>query len=468
MRGRLLGLGACVQVLLAAGGARMALAAGVEHPDLGTVGLGRAGAFAANPYDGFALEYNPAGFADQRGFHFTLAASWSWQGLTFAPAGGAASVSNDAPPFLEPGGAVSYGFGPVGPLRGLTVAFGAVGPSAIGKESYDPAGPQRYALISTDFFIVYYSAAVAAKLTSWLSAGVTLQLVHGTARFSQAVYSGPVPGTAPAYDTIANVDVSNGAAPTGVFGVTVRPSARVVVGASYRPHFTFDANGSLTTVLPPAAMMNGVQKPDGTAAEFLLTLADVLRLGTEVTVTPRLVVEGDVVVERWNPLKTIEIHPQGITVTNTGIIPPLTKPLPNIVFPKDFETSVSVRVGGEYALIPARLTVRGGYLHETSAIPLSSTNVDFGNWDRDMVAVGASFTFPLQGVPLTVDVAYAHHFLSTRTVTSSTATQVVTPCLLPGCTDTQPTVVGNGTYSGALDVLALSLRLALDARWLAP
>src|SRR5437016_2854128 len=85
-----------------------AFAAGVEHPDLGTIALGRGGAYAADPMDGLALQYNPAGFANQRGLRVTVDANLSWQRLSFTPAGGGPSAANDAPPFVEPGGAVSF------------------------------------------------------------------------------------------------------------------------------------------------------------------------------------------------------------------------------------------------------------------------------------------------------------------------------------------------------------------------
>ena len=46
-------------------------------------------------------------------------------------------------------------------------------------------------------------------------------------------------------------------------------------------------------------------------------------------------------------------------------------------------------------------------------------------------------------------------------MTDSGIKQVVTPCLTPGCADPVPTVVGDGTYEAALDVLSASLRFAL-------
>ena len=162
-------------------------AAGVEHPDVGTVPLGRGGAYAADPDGGLAIVYNPAGLARQAGLRVTLDASLAWQHLTFTPTMGEPSVSNGAGPFLAPAFAVSYGLGTVGPLAGLTFAAGATGPTAIGKLEYPANGAQRYALVSSDTQIVYWSAAVAAAFNRWLAAGVTLQLVQGRARFVQDV-----------------------------------------------------------------------------------------------------------------------------------------------------------------------------------------------------------------------------------------------------------------------------------------
>lgn len=54
-----------------------AFAAGIEYPDNGTLAIGRGGAYAANPEDGLAFQYNPAGLAQQRGPRLTLDARMS-------------------------------------------------------------------------------------------------------------------------------------------------------------------------------------------------------------------------------------------------------------------------------------------------------------------------------------------------------------------------------------------------------
>ncbi len=445
-----------------------AFAAGIEHPDLGTIAIGRGGAYAAAPTDGLAMQYNPAGFAAQHGLRLTLDANMSFQQLSFAAASGG-SASNSAGGFLVGAPIISYGLGPVGPLSALTFAIGFTTPSAIGKQTYpgthppampllDAQDPQRYAIMSTDYFIVYYSAAIAASYKDWFSAGVTLQLVHGSAKFSQAVWTGTGAGTDPFQDAVANVDVSNGVVPTAVFGVTVRPVPKLALGASYRPRFDFLAHGTLTTEIPANQVVALGLQVVGNSTDFFLRFPDVIRFGAQYAFNSRLLVEADVVGELWSELHTIEIRPQDIHITSTSF--KTDKALPNIIFQKDYQDSISVRVGGDYQLLPGRLTVRAGYLHETSAIPLKSVSVDFGNWQRDVVSVGATVKI-WRG--LSASAAYAHHFIADQNVTDSKVVQVVTPCVLATmCSPPDPTVVGKGIYKASLDVASLSLGVILD------
>lgn len=452
-----------------------AFAAGIEHPDIGTIAIGRGGAYAAAPTDGLAMQYNPAGFAAQHGLHLTLDANLAWQQLSFAPATGGDTVSNSAGPFLVGAPIASYGFGRVGPLSALTVALGFTTPSAIGKETYPGThrpvpplpteqDPQRYALMSSDFFIIYYSAAIAASYHDWLSAGVTFQLVHGTAKFSQAVWSGGAAGTDPTNDSIANVDVTSGWIPTAVFGVSVRPPPipKLALGLSYRPRFDFNAHGTLTTELPTGPLTSVAQvSVTGNSTDFFLRFPDVIRFGAQYQINSRLLVEADLVGELWSELQTIEIRPVDIHIKSISFN--TDRALPNIIFPKDYQDSLSVRLGGDYDLLPGRLTVRAGYLHETSAIPLKSVSVDFGNWTRDVVSVGATVKI-WRGI--NASVAYAHHFIADQNVTDSNVKQVVTPCVtsttVMTCIEAQPTVVGNGLYKASLDLASLSLGMTLD------
>ena len=451
LRRVLLALACACTVTLPA--SRGAWAAGIEYPDNGTISIGRGGAHAANPEDGLALQYNPAGLAQQRGLRLMMDGRMSNQNLVFASsAPGAAVVSNTAGPFFGPSAILSYGLGEVGPLSELTFAIGGTGPSSIGKTTFPVDGAQRYAITSTDYFIGYYSASVAAGYKDWLRLGITGQLVQGSATFKQAVWSGT--GTGPyngindtSFDANASVSGSSGFIPTFVAGLTVLPHKDWAIGLSYRPKIAFDAAGTLT-ITPPDLMKDAV-KQEGNKANLLLNFADTVRLGVQYQVSPRLKVELDGVFERWSQLPEIRVKTHDIYVS----LGSSKGKVNDIVFHKDFQDSFSARIGADWQLLPNRLTVRGGYLHETSAIKDDHRDVDFGNWQRDAVSIGTSVH--LFGAWL--DLAYAHHFIPTQTVTDSKVVQQVSPTI--GAAVSTSSVVGNGTYSASMDILSASLRI---------
>jgi len=256
-------------------------AAGIEAPDVGAIATGRGGADAARPLDGLAFQYNPAGLAWQPGLRVTLDGRWAWQQLSFQPAGSDQSVSRQGGSFLVPAGFVSYGFRPQGPVA-ITAGLGATGPSAIGKSQFPADGPQRYALIDSDYFIAYGSASLAASWRDRVALGLTFQLVHGHAHFSQAVWSGTDAGTDPAFDSLATVDVKNGYTPTAVIGASARVTERISVGASVRPAFTFVGKGTLTTKLPAIAESLGAHQV-GDSTEFVVAFPTVVRFGVQGT-----------------------------------------------------------------------------------------------------------------------------------------------------------------------------------------
>lgn len=131
-------------------------------------------------------------------------------------------------------------------------------------------------------------------------------------------------------------------------------------------------------------------------------------------------------------------------------------PIPSIVFQKGQQDAYSVRLGGDYLVLPGRLTARAGYTMETSAIPPEYASVDFPNWGRNVVAVGAS----VELFGATLDLAYAHQFVATQTVTDSKVVQQISPELkgtfLP---PSESSVVGNGVYEASMNIVSLSLRV---------
>jgi long-subunit fatty acid transport protein len=438
------------------------LAAGMEYPDNGTIAIGRGGAHTANPEDGLAFQYNPAGLAQQGGLRLYIDSRATFQHLRFdSSTPNTPAVSNSKQPFVAPSLAVTYGLGKVGPLSELTFAVGATGPSAIGQSQFPKDGAQRYAIISTDYLIGYYSAAVAAgfaKGDQKLRIGLTGQLVQGSAEFSQAVWSGfgtydsgPNKPTSTANDTIATFSGTSGFLPTFVLGLSVTPIRNLDIGLSYRPRIDFDAPGKLTLDLAPASKDIGAQMTTDKAA-LKLSLAAIARIGVAWQATPRLKLMADGVWEQWSAMKEIRIKTGNIAIKSGMTVDPV--PLPDVVFPKNMQDAYSVRLGGEFDVSPKRLTVRAGYLFETTAIQKEYASVDFANWDRHGVSVGAS----AKAGPVWIDVAYAHHFVATQEVTNSKVMSQVSPKLgdLPA---SDSSVVGNGQYDSHVNIVSLSVRV---------
>lgn len=430
-----------------------AWAGGIEYPDNGTVAIGRGGAWAANPSDGLAFQYNPAGLAQQRGWNLTLDARLANQQIKFTSTSiKGEPAQNSAPPFLSPSAAVSYGLGKLGPLSEFTIALGATGPSSIGISNWPQTGVQRYALRNTDYFIGFYSLALAGGIGDWLRFGVTGQIAQGSAKFNQAVWSDTFTGENPQVDTDATFSGKNSGQPTGVIGITVLPTPQWAIGLSWRPALHFAAPGTLVTVPPDA--VKGDAKQVGDKAELRLAFADIVRLGVLHKPKPGWEVEANVVYERWSVLQEIRVHTLDVTVVPTADPTQSTK-VPDIVFPHNFRDTVSLRLGGEHEIMPDRLTLRAGYIYETSAVPSEYVSVDFANWGRNVASVGAS----LRAFGASLDLAFAHHFIETQVVTDSKVEQKLTPPLYSFMTSPKPMIVGNGTYQASLDVVSLSLQV---------
>lgn len=440
-----------------------AWAAGVEYPDNGTLSIGRGGAWAANPRDGLALQYNPAGLTQQRGWNLYLDARLANQQVSFEasdPITGQKQVDNSSAPFLGPSAALVWGLGPTGPLSDLSLALGGTGPSAIGKLDYSTGGAERYALYKTDYFISYASAAIAGAWHDWLRFGVTGQLVTGSARFDQAVWSGFGKGSDPKFDTTAVFNGSGGPIPTAVLGVSIVPNDQWAFGLSWRPHIRFEAEGTLVTTAPESAKTFKV-KQLGDSATLELDFADVIRLGAQYKPTPTLEVEVNAVWERWSVMEQIAIRTHDIAVQYEYETDKFDQvAVPDIIFPKNFKDAYSVRAGLEWTALADRLQVRGGWLMETSAVPKEYVGVEFPNWGRQVASIGAS----VQMFGAWLDLAYAHHFVDTQEVTDSKVIQQVTPALtkISFMPPAEASTIGNGTYKAALDIVSLSLRVPLE------
>ncbi len=509
-----------------------ASAGGMDYPDNGTEAVGRGGAFAVKADSGEALYYNPAGFARQPGLRLTLDSNFVLHHVKFqrtspdaggfvgtgtdrdlAPSGTPIGepVENQAPVFVAPMFALSYGFD-AGTLKGLTIAFGAYGPPEIGRYEYnapkgpttradglfdedldpahqDPGAANRYMLVDSDFLIVYPTFAAAYQITEWLSLGLALQYVYADLGQRQVAWNYPSGKTRQAdatqracpsierdlgqrpapfqlcaypndqvventyWDAMATLDVQGEPTFTGIAGVIVGPFAGLSFGASVRPPIDMVAKGTLTTEESPMMKEFGVEL-EGDKATLELTMPMILRVGARYDLQPLLGrkadVELDYVMEGWSAFTDLTVTPEIKTKVTTppGGLAPYEQDLPPIVVQKNWEDVHAIRLGGDVAVVEW-LTGRAGYIYETNAIPSATAALDFPNFgDRHVVTLGAMVT-PIPW--LDVNVSYAHVFQPELVVTDSVVRQITTDAGQKG------NVVGNGSYETSYDLFSVGV-----------
>ncbi len=451
-----------------------ASASGFYFGDNGAKALTQGGAFTAQADDASAMQYNPAGFAQQKGFGFLLdgelinhSVSFLRQDPGFDPANPSTKlvtpVNNTGGGFLVPMAGVSYGFS-IGP-RTLTIGLGVYGPPSVGHYVFptpnyttksssgaldpDPrrTAPQRYTLISNDILIYYPTLSIAMDVHPRFMIGASLQLVGSHFKFSQAFYSGLTNPTKqvdedPNYDATVALDLNGRIGFTGVLGLLYKPLDALALGASVRPPVAIHASGTmafeLTDTLKPLAVVAGNH------ADFDLTLPLEIRVGARFTPVPKLGVNVDFVYLGWQSVGSFLLTPTDITIAQGGGAPAAVQP---IRIPRNWHSTYSGRVGASYDIVKW-VTVHAGAMYETGASQDRDFAIDFAHPDRLFLTGGVTAHVG----PIDVVAGIAGTPTVTKNVTDSR--------VLRAQNDTTVTagVVGAGVYTSGGYTLTLGVR----------
>jgi long-subunit fatty acid transport protein len=475
-----------------------ARAGGLEIPDNGTEALGRGAAFTAKADDGTALEYNVAGFAQQRGTRLLLDTNLWFSSYSFqragtypddptnpvTPWGGTPfpKVTNQGGVFPAPFAALSTDFGY---FDRWTFAVGVFGPSSVGNRTYPYSlgfapSPARYDVVQNDVLVALPTAAASVRALPWLDVGLAVHLVYAsfdvsTTSLADAVGRGTAPGQC------ANAEYqpcdartrlqTTGLSATGSVGVLARPTNDVVIGLNVRGPAALDTSGNASTQAPRITPNAGFQPSPATFDT---------KLPTEVHFGVRYVfrdqereagdIEADGTYEAWGATQD-----QGPYVRIPQLVaqnPPPGVDLSNIAFvtPHHYHDSWSVRVGGAYDVPLGRrfdgryrhiLTLRAGSYYDATASEPDYTRLDFDTLPKIAGTVGAGLEVP----GFVFNVAYAEIFDVNRTVQAGGLAPVngtahgasVDPTGAP-----YP-AVNDGTFSGHSRVVSLGMTVRFDA-----
>ncbi len=112
--------------------------------------------------------------------------------------------------------------------------------------------------------------------------------------------------------------------------------------------------------------------------------------------------ELDVEYETWSRANQFVLDTHGLEATAMGQVVPIGR----IVVPKQWKNVVSLKLGGDLALVPERWTLRAGVYYESAVASPAYANVDFPGGPQLGGALGGSFLFDRWEVALTYQLRY--------------------------------------------------------------
>ena len=406
-------------------------AGGFTVGDQGARSAGRSGATVARADDLSAIEYNPAGLAKlgQTRFHlgnrfgyvnedFKRASLYDWSDAGSSGIPEYVSfdkVSNEKPwQLLNPMIVAASNFG----LDDWGFAIGAYAPPGVRQQQFPVDGGSRYMLTERDVQILYYDLSVAWKYNDIFGLGVSLQWVDLAAlKLGLVVDGSPIQGMANPvqsdYDMLVKIEGTDHVGFSGIVGAWFRPTSFLELGVSSRVvpvKLKADCDISVTPLVlnvdePPEMTRNGESANDVTLS---MTLPIMARFGVRYIHKKEdkeiFDLEADFVYEAWHQTKNYTINGDGLEISVIGQAVSVDR----IVIPKNWKDTYSVRIGGDYNVIPERFTLRAGGFYESAATDPKYAYVDFYSGHRLGASLGASVMF--YGFDISLSYTYVFEF----------------------------------------------------------
>ena len=383
---------------------------------LGARATGRAGAFVARADDLTAVFYNPAGLADLKGTLIQIGdrLSYNGYGYTRTPTLDYGKSSSSPPRVsfatvfnskkvqgLEPMLGVASKLG----LRDWGFALAAYAPPGNANESFPEGGGQRYMMVDRQAIILKYVASVAWKYGETFGVGATFEWIHVPRLDYSLIIDGTPsvradnPVSSP-LDILATTHGSSAFTPNAIFGTWFRPTRAWQFGAAGQviptkivTHSSLDVK-PLSDQLGPVTLRRPSTGQRGiNDVTVTLPLPLLARLGGRYRYfdgdRELFDLELDVEYETWSRVDNFTVATNGLVAT----VASMDVDINDIVIPKHWRNTLSVKVGGDVTVVPERWVMRGGLFYETAVAPNAYANVDFPGGAMMGVGLGTSLLF---------------------------------------------------------------------------
>ena len=427
----------------------------------GARATGRGGAFTARADDLSAVMLNPAGLAHIEGtlIHVGNRFSYNAQAFTRAPTTdyGSPDASGNFPihtfdtainqlplQALDPILGVASDLG----LDAWTFALAVQAPPGVARQSFPVDGGQRYMMVDYEVLMLNYSLSAAYKPSAQLGLGASVQWIHvPSLKYSLVVNGNPFArGANPVssnLDMQARLTGSAAFTPNAVVGAWYRPAPSLELGVAGQVIPTQIEAKSRLDITPvtetddTVILSRGDDETPASDVTLTIPLPLVARAGIryrhlQPDQTELFDVELDAFYETWSRVDRFTVDTNGLYAEYQGD----RSELGDISVDKHWRDTIGIHLGGDYALIPGRLAVRGGPFYQTALVDPAYTNVDFVTGAQLGGAIGASVFLQKH------EIALAYEYRREETITLGEAasrvyqTTPLSPCTAP-YTDTR-------------------------------
>jgi long-chain fatty acid transport protein len=475
-------------VTIALGFPAVAVAGGFEYGPQGVHAVGRGGAFVVGADDPSAMYWNPARLALLRGTRVQFSQNITFLDENFQRLPAALRTVNDDNTLgavnlskpCEPGN-ISCRFDPVSAedrvfpvgisgfvttdfgLEDWAFGLGMVGPAAYGRTTFPstPASASRYAVESYDVMLAYVTASAAWKYKDVFGIGASLQYAFmPSLKYSLSVITpGSIPGSPKSNltDLRVSLDMHQYFGMTAILGLWYRPLPCLELAASSRfVPLMMNTEGDVTMTGTPNSVnknMAPVTVPGTLEFTFPATVQAGIRYVHPNADDEVFDIEADFAWENWAAMDAFRLSFGADRVDTSGA----SIKLRSLDLVRNYQDTWRVSLGGQYNVLPKRLSLRLGGWWESGAQPNAYTMLDFPAWDRFGVAGGISGEW--RGIEIAV--SYAHIFLLPRDVAEGEG-RIYQQWMQENGTVLNLYPVNEGHYDGAYDVVTVGLTIHWD------
>ena len=397
---------------LAATVASPALAGGYFSGEKGARVAGRAGAVTAKADDIMAVAYNPAGLSDVGKTLIQVGNRFSYNDYEFTrqPTLDWGNLENEVPPYVTfPTVENETPWQALDPLLGIATNFGlkdwgfalaVYAPAGIARQRYSLEGGQRYMMVEREAVILNYSLSAAWQHQNKFGVGASLQWIAvPNLKYSLVIDGNTMPRdvypVSSPFDMRATVEGKDLFTPNAILGAWYRPVKFIEIGvsgqvipSSIETDSKLDIDPISTGITEDVILTRNGERANDVSLTLPLPLT--ARLGVRYihfqNEAELFDVELDVAYESWSRVESFKVDSNGLVANLLG----QQVDVGNIDVEKEWNDTFTVQLGGDYAVIPRRLTARAGVFYESAVSPPEYANVDFVGGEQLGMALGGS------------------------------------------------------------------------------